>query len=64
MSLIIHICNNHEDADLVINTVRNTSPHLVAEKLVTPDIAIRDHSVNLETPTLLNQGKICVVFRN
>lgn len=64
MSLIIHICNNDTDADFVINTVKNTSPHLVAEKLVMPNIAIRDHTDNVANPKLLSQGKVCVVFRN
>ncbi|MDO9310136.1 MAG: hypothetical protein Q7T85_00420 [Nitrosomonas sp.] len=64
MSLIIHICNNHTDADFVINTVKITSPHLVAEKFEMPNIAIRDHTNNVAEPILLSQGKVCVVFRS
>lgn len=64
MSLIIHICNNDTDADFVIGTVKNASPHLVAEKLTMPNIAIRDHTSNVANPTLLSQGKVCVVFRS
>lgn len=66
MSLKIHICKNEEDADLVIETEKNSSgdPNLKAEKLTMPNIAIRDHTTDVENPKLLSQGKTCVVIRD
>jgi len=66
MSLRIHICNNDTDADLIIETERITSgnPTLPGEKLTVPDIMVRDHSAHVDKPQLLNQNKICVVFRD
>jgi hypothetical protein len=66
MSLTIHICSNETDADVVINTVKRNlkNQNVQAEKLILPDIQINDHSADVENPELLNQGKICVVFRD
>lgn len=66
MSLKIHICNNDADANLVIETekINSKNPNLTAEKLTMPDIVIRDHSVAVDAPKLLSQGKVCVVFHD
>ncbi len=65
MLLKIHICNSDADANLVINTeeINSTNQNFIAEKLIMPDIVIRDHSVDVGKPKLISQGKVCVVFR-
>jgi len=66
MSLRIHVCNDEETAKLIIETqkiVLNDNS-ITGDVLSVPDIMIYDYSHSVDHPSLINQNKVCVVFKD
>jgi len=63
MSIRIHLCNA-TDVETFLESQRRllNVTDLGEKRLTVPDLMLFDHSVTLESPTLINMGKICVVF--
>ena len=63
MSTRIHLCNP-DDVDTFLESQRSLLKvtDLGEKQLTVPDIMLFDHTADLESPTLINMGKVCVVF--
>lgn len=66
MSLRIHVCNDEASAKLIIETqkILLNDNSIIGEVLSVPDIMIYDYSHDVNHPSLINQNKVCVVFRD
>ncbi len=66
MKLRIHVCNNDQDADKVIEGL-NARPNFRALNLRKIDdyhLVINDHCGSIDSPDLKNLGKVCVVYES
>jgi hypothetical protein len=64
MSLRIHICNDENAANQIIETekLRLENPLLQSQQLSEPEIVIFDYSQDPHHPLQVNSSKVCVLF--